>query len=253
MGVKRYQLDADFGDEISSHFVFSGLVACIVQSVTASWSRQIWHLQKQWGRLLSLSSFVGVLRRPLRHKSAHWCDSSALRTSLFEGLKAFCHGDGSVYIFRPDENAKGMQESCKQIMMPELPTDTFVEAVNAVVKDNIEYVPPYGSGGALYIRPLLFGSGPRIGLQPAHGWWYTFLILVIPVGDYKGEHEHESSRKQSMSFIGRFQVRFRQHQGKLFLCNTHLFCCQHSWLFVTHIADRSCALWQKHDPYLVVG
>jgi branched-chain amino acid aminotransferase len=67
-------------------------------------------------------------------------------------------------------------------MMPEVPTDLFVDSVRRVVADNIEYVPPYGSGGALYIRPLLFGSGPRIGLQPANE--YVFLILVIPVGDY---------------------------------------------------------------------
>eukprot|EP00538_Stauroneis_constricta_P009116 CAMPEP_0119552838 /NCGR_PEP_ID=MMETSP1352-20130426/5739_1 /TAXON_ID=265584 /ORGANISM="Stauroneis constricta, Strain CCMP1120" /LENGTH=405 /DNA_ID=CAMNT_0007599139 /DNA_START=139 /DNA_END=1353 /DNA_ORIENTATION=+ len=102
--------------------------------------------------------------------------------ACFEGLKAFCHEDDKVYVFRPDENAKRMQSSCRRIMMPELPTDKFVAAVRKVVSDNIEYVPPYGSGGALYIRPLLFGSGPRIGLQPADE--YTFIILVIPVGDY---------------------------------------------------------------------
>ena len=66
--------------------------------------------------------------------------------------------------------------------MPELPTELFVQAVEEAVKDNVEYVPPYGSGGALYVRPLLFGSGPRIGLQPADE--YTFLVMVIPVGDY---------------------------------------------------------------------
>lgn len=102
--------------------------------------------------------------------------------SCFEGLKAFCHEDNQVYIFRPEENAQRMQSSCRRVKMPELPTDVFVDAVKRVVRDNIEYVPPYGSGGALYIRPLLFGSGPRIGLQPAGE--YTFLILVIPVGDY---------------------------------------------------------------------
>jgi len=102
--------------------------------------------------------------------------------ACFEGLKAFCHADGSVNVFRPDENAKRMQNSCDRIMMPQLPTDKFVQAVQTVVQDNMEYVPPYGSGGALYIRPLLFGSGPRIGVQPAAE--YTFLILVIPVGDY---------------------------------------------------------------------
>ena len=67
-------------------------------------------------------------------------------------------------------------------MMPEIPVSTFIQACNDVVKDNIAYVPPYGSGGALYLRPLLFGSGPRIGLQPSEE--YTFLIMVIPVGDY---------------------------------------------------------------------
>lgn len=102
--------------------------------------------------------------------------------SCFEGLKAFCHEDGEVYVFRPDENAKRMQASCRRTMMPELPTEKFLEAIQKVVRDNIEYVPPYGSGGALYIRPLLFGSGPRIGLQPADE--YIFLIMVIPVGDY---------------------------------------------------------------------
>jgi branched-chain amino acid aminotransferase len=102
--------------------------------------------------------------------------------ACFEGLKAFCHSDGQVYCFRPEENAARMQSSCRRIVMPELPTDLFIEAVRKVVNDNIEYVPPYGSNGALYIRPILFGSGPRIGLQPADE--YVFLIMVIPVGDY---------------------------------------------------------------------
>lgn len=94
----------------------------------------------------------------------------------------FHQKDGGVYAFRPEENAARMQSSCRRIMMPELPTELFVEAIETAVKDNVEYVPPYGSGGALYVRPLLFGSGPRIGLQPADE--YTFLVMVIPVGDY---------------------------------------------------------------------
>lgn len=102
--------------------------------------------------------------------------------ACFEGLKAFAHDDDSVYMFRPDENAKRIKASAKRVMMPEIDVETFVKACNDVVKDNIAYVPPYGSGGALYLRPLLFGSGPRIGLQPAEE--YTLLILVIPVGDY---------------------------------------------------------------------
>lgn len=102
--------------------------------------------------------------------------------SAFEGLKAFTHEDNKVYLFRPDENAKRMKMSADRIMMAPIPEDMFVEACKTVVRDNIAYVPPYGSGGALYLRPLLFGSGSRIGLQPADE--YTFIILVIPVGDY---------------------------------------------------------------------
>lgn len=102
--------------------------------------------------------------------------------ACFEGLKAFAHSDDSVYIFRPDENAKRMKSSCDRIMMEALPMERFLEAVNEAVRENIAYVPPYGSGGALYVRPLLFGSGPRIGLQPSDE--YTFICLVTPVGDY---------------------------------------------------------------------
>lgn len=102
--------------------------------------------------------------------------------SCFEGLKAFAHEDDSVYIFRPDENAKRLQSSCERLMMPPPPHDVFKAACNSVVRDNIAYVPPYGSNGALYLRPLLFGSGPRIGLQPADE--YTLIIMVLPVADY---------------------------------------------------------------------
>jgi len=102
--------------------------------------------------------------------------------AAFEGLKAFTHADGSVHVFRPEENAARLQSSCARIMMEPLSETQFVDAVTEVVRDNIAYVPPYGSNGALYLRPLLFGSGPRIGLQPADE--YTFLIMVIPVGDY---------------------------------------------------------------------
>jgi len=102
--------------------------------------------------------------------------------ACFEGLKAFAHEDDDVYIFRPDENAKRLRASCERIMMPPIPPDLFLKVCNDVVRDNVAYVPPYGTGGALYLRPLLFGSGPRIGLQPADE--YTFLIMVMPVADY---------------------------------------------------------------------
>lgn len=102
--------------------------------------------------------------------------------SVFEGLKAFAWSDGSVRIFRPDENAKRIARSGERIMMPALDEATFVDAIRTVVADNRDYVPPCGSGGAMYIRPVLFGSGPRIGLSPADE--YTLLIMVMPVGDY---------------------------------------------------------------------
>lgn len=102
--------------------------------------------------------------------------------SCFEGLKAFARKDGSVALFRPEENAKRMASSGARTMMPFLDSDTFVQACARVTRDNMAYVPPYGSGGALYLRPLLFGSGPRIGLQPAAE--YTLLFMVMPVGDY---------------------------------------------------------------------
>ncbi len=102
--------------------------------------------------------------------------------AAFEGLKAFAHKDGSVSIFRLEENCKRMAVTAKRIHMPEIPEAMFRDAVTRVVADNIDYVPPYGSSGALYIRPLLIGTGPRIGLQPADE--FTFLVLVIPVGNY---------------------------------------------------------------------
>lgn len=102
--------------------------------------------------------------------------------SCFEGLKAFQHQDGSVNLFRPKDNAQRLKSSCERVCMP-FPSETqFVDAVQTVVRDNIDYVPPYGTNGALYVRPLLFGSGEKIGLSPADE--YTFLIMVIPVGDY---------------------------------------------------------------------
>ncbi len=102
--------------------------------------------------------------------------------SAFEGLKAFRCRDGKVRVFRADQNARRLETTAKRILMPAPPADIFIDAVHRVIKANLDFVPPFGSGGALYIRPLLFGSGPRIGVRPADE--YTFLILVLPVGDY---------------------------------------------------------------------
>jgi branched-chain amino acid aminotransferase len=102
--------------------------------------------------------------------------------AAFEGLKAFSCQDGSVRVFRPEKNAERMASTARRVLMPEVPTDLFLDAVHRVVARNLAYVPPYGTGGSLYIRPLLIGSGPQIGVHPSQE--YTFLILVLPVGDY---------------------------------------------------------------------
>ncbi|MCC8197201.1 MAG: branched-chain amino acid aminotransferase [Tannerellaceae bacterium] len=100
----------------------------------------------------------------------------------FEGLKAFKGKDGKVRVFRMDENAKRMQSSSHGIMMAELPVEKFEEAVRKVIRLNERFVPPYGSGASLYIRPLLIGSGPQVGVKPAEE--YLFLVFVTPVGPY---------------------------------------------------------------------
>eukprot|EP01040_Poterioochromonas_malhamensis_P007423 gene7423-8006_t len=102
--------------------------------------------------------------------------------AAFEGLKAFQCQDGKIRIFRPELNAKRINKACHRICMPEIPESLFLEAINRAIEENVEYMPPYGTGGALYIRPVVFGSGARIGLQPADH--YTFAVLVLPVSDY---------------------------------------------------------------------
>ncbi len=100
----------------------------------------------------------------------------------FEGLKAFMGVDGKVRIFRFEENAKRLQNSAHGIMMAEVPTELFKEAIVKAVNLNKEFIPPYGMGGSLYIRPLLFGSGPKVGVSPSDE--YMFLVFVTPVGAY---------------------------------------------------------------------
>ncbi|MEE8886708.1 MAG: branched-chain amino acid aminotransferase [Eubacteriales bacterium] len=102
--------------------------------------------------------------------------------SCFEGLKAYTTEDGRVVCFRPDMNAQRMYDSCQRLEMPPFPKDRFVKAVEAVVKANIDWVPPYGSGATLYIRPYMFGYNSVIGVKPADE--YMFRILVTPVGPY---------------------------------------------------------------------
>ncbi|MDD4720216.1 MAG: branched-chain amino acid aminotransferase [Bacteroides sp.] len=101
---------------------------------------------------------------------------------VFEGMKAFRGKDGKVRIFRIDENAKRLQSSCEGILMKSLPIDRYEEAVIKAVQLNERFVPPYESGSSLYIRPLLIGTSPQVGVGAATE--YTFLVFVTPVGPY---------------------------------------------------------------------
>ena len=100
----------------------------------------------------------------------------------FEGLKAHACPDGKIRVFRADASAERLQATCRGIMMPELPTDRFLEMVDKAVKLNRRFVPPYESGASLYIRPLMIGTSAHVGVHPADE--YLFLIFVTPVGPY---------------------------------------------------------------------
>lgn len=100
----------------------------------------------------------------------------------FEGLKAYRTEDGRVLTFRPDLNAQRMFETAKRLEMPGFPTERFLEAIDALVKANLDWVPPFGSGASLYIRPFMFASSPVIGVKPAAE--YQFRAFATPVGPY---------------------------------------------------------------------
>lgn len=102
--------------------------------------------------------------------------------SCFEGMKAYTTEDGRIVIFRPDLNSVRMEDSCRRLEMPVFPAEKFVKAVCDTVKANAGYVPPYGSGATLYIRPFMFGSGPVIGVKPSDE--YEFRVFTTPVGPY---------------------------------------------------------------------
>ena len=102
--------------------------------------------------------------------------------TVFEGMKAYTTEDGHIVTFRPDLNASRMADSCKRLEMPVYPEDKWVDAVVKTVEANIDWVPPYGSGATLYIRPYMFGSNPVIGVKPADE--YQFRVFCTPVGPY---------------------------------------------------------------------
>jgi len=100
----------------------------------------------------------------------------------FEGLKAYRGKDGKIRLFRWEENAKRLQHSARGLHMPEVPTELFHQAIVTAVKKNERFVPPYGTGASLYIRPLLIGTGAEVGVKPASE--YMFVVFVTPVGPY---------------------------------------------------------------------
>lgn len=102
--------------------------------------------------------------------------------TCFEGMKAYRTVDGKVVCFRPDLNAQRMADTCKRLEMPAFPIERFLDAVEQVVKANLDFVPPYGSGASLYLRPYMFGTNAVIGVKPAEE--FQFRIFATPVGPY---------------------------------------------------------------------
>ena len=102
--------------------------------------------------------------------------------TIFEGMKAYTTADGRIVTFRPDLNGERMEQSAKRLEMPVFPKERFVEAVLKTIGANAAYVPPYGSGATLYVRPCMFGSNPVIGVKPADE--YQFRVFTTPVGPY---------------------------------------------------------------------
>jgi len=128
----------------------------------------------KWGKLeISDSEYINI---HIAATGLHYGQEA------FEGLKAYMGNDGKIRLFRWEENAKRLIASADGIKMTAFPVDMFREALFKVIHLNKKFVPPYGSGATLYIRPLLFGSGAEVGVKPASE--YTFLVFVTPVGPY---------------------------------------------------------------------
>ena len=143
---------------------------------------------------VTLSECAGLL---------HYCQE------VFEGLKAYTTENGDIVCFRPDMNAQRMYDSAARLEMPSFPKDKFVEAVEMVVRANAAWVPPFGSGATLYIRPFMFATGDVIGVKPATE--YQFRILVTPVGPYSWRQARHAAGPRLRP---RRSPRHRQHQGR---------------------------------------
>ena len=128
----------------------------------------------EWGKLeISSSETINV---HIAATALHYGQEA------FEGLKAFMGKDGKIRVFRWEENAKRMNRSADGVMMQRIPQELFFEAMRTAINLNKRFIPPYGTGSSLYIRPLLMGSGAKVGVQPADE--YLFMIFVTPVGPY---------------------------------------------------------------------
>lgn len=149
-------------------------------------------------KTLGFSYLKTDFRYVSRYKDGKWDDGSLVEdnrlyieecaTALhygqqsFEGLKAYTTKNGKVQLFRPDQNAKRMNLSADRLLMPHIPEEKFIDACVQVVKANMKWVPPYGTGATLYLRPMLIGVGENIGVKPAPE--YIFAVFCMPVGAY---------------------------------------------------------------------
>ena len=142
--------------------------------VKTDYNFRCYYRNGQWGKVeMNSSEFINI------HMAA-----TALHygQDAFEGLKAYRGKDGKVRLFRWEENWKRLQKSAEAILMQPVPKEIFKEACFKAIQYNAEYIPPYGTGGSLYLRPMLVGSGAKVGVSPADE--YLFLVFVSPVGPY---------------------------------------------------------------------
>ncbi len=185
-----------------SRIIFTEIERCDIKQITNVNLDEIgeWEMDKKnidWSNL-GFGYMPADKRFVADFKGGQWTEGSLTEDSMivmsecagvlqyaqtvFEGLKAYTTKDGKIVTFRPDLNAERLVDSAKRLEMPVYPVDKFVEAVEAVVAANKEFVPPYGSGASLYLRPYMFASSPVIGIKPAEE--YQFRIFATPVGPY---------------------------------------------------------------------
>jgi len=130
--------------------------------------------------------------------------------SGFEGMKAYTTEDGRTVTFRPDLNAERFETTCKQLMLPLYPKEKFIKAVEDTIRANWAWVPPYGSGASLYVRPVMFGSGEMIGVAPAPE--YQFRVFTTPGGAVLQER-HQADPADGQRLRPGRPARHGPHQG----------------------------------------